>query len=473
MSEDTKPTLTDAKGSGGLVAQSGFDYQLWEALARLPGWLLQPAFEGFILEGLEDIEARFFTPYAPESRVIDRFQAKEGSLSKTAIAEVLGNFLKYESSYPGTARVQTLVTPSLLARLQWIAKDQTRIQKARPFYKPFATVTAASNLKYRNDLVAEFGQALGNFVAENVDFALRQYADIQAARLAFAQAMEAAFPTLECTHKQVKAAFDDLVTLANEHRGTCITRAQTLHVLRAAISAPILEDDPLQVHIRSDRDSEQPQALEIDASAFAGGETGYPETSKWSALTTPLQKVAEWAHQGGYHRIRLSGSYRLSTAFAIGTAFRAAKGFDIDFPVRGDWWRTDDYTQQDGKALGWQTEAATGLVNGRLVIAVGVIRNPVQAVMTTLGLPDEHEVLRLQLERAIMSGQELQAAVSYIKGQVVQAVSAHRPDALEVFLVGPAALALALGHRWNALPPTQWYEFQVHSGMYQPTCRMK
>ncbi|WP_144012434.1 hypothetical protein [Deinococcus sp. LM3] len=45
MSDETKPTLTDAKGSGGMVAQSGFDYQLWETLSRLPGWLLQPAFE--------------------------------------------------------------------------------------------------------------------------------------------------------------------------------------------------------------------------------------------------------------------------------------------------------------------------------------------------------------------------------------------------------------------------------------------
>lgn len=473
MSEDTKPTLTDARGSGGLVAQSGFDYQLWEALAQLPGWLLQPAFEGFILEGLEDIEGRFFTPYAPESRVIDRFQAKEGSLTKTAIIEVLGNFMQYEESYPGTARVQTLVTPSLLAKLQWIAKDQTRIQKARPFYKPFATVTDASELKFRNDLIAEFGHALGNFVAENVDFALRQCTDVHTARLAFAQAMEAAFPALDSTHRRLKAAFDDLVTLANEHRGSHITRAQTLHVLQAALGASILDDDPLQVHIRSDRDPKQPQMIEIDASAFAGGEAGFPETSEWSALTTPLNQVADWAHQGGHHRIRLSGSYRLSTAFAIGTAFRAARGFDLNFPVKGDWWRTDDYSQQEGAALGWQTQPATGLVDERLVIAVGVLRNPVQEVVMTLGLSHQHEVLRLQLERAITSSHELRAAVSYIKGQVVQAVSTYRPNALEVFMVGPAALALALGHRWNALPPTQWYEFQAQSGMYQPTCRIK
>ncbi|WP_414657900.1 SAVED domain-containing protein [Deinococcus sp. VB343] len=470
MSEEMKPTLTDAKGSGGLVAQSGFDYQLWEALARLPRWLLQPTFESFILEGLEDIEARFFTPYAPESHVIDRFQAKRGSLTKSGITEVLSSFLKYDQSYPGTAHVQTLVTPSLPASLQWITRDQTRIQKARPFYKPFATVTSTSDLKLRDDLIKEFGEVLGDFTVNNVDFALHQYTDIQAARLAFAQALEVAFPTLDCTQKQVRAAFDDLVTLANEYRGTEITRDQTIQVLRTALDAPTLIDDPLQVHIRSDRDPEQLQAIEIDASAFAGGEVGFPEASEWSALTIPLQKVASWAHQGGHHRIQLTGSYRLSTAFAIGAAFRAARGFDLDFQVRGGWWRTDDHSHQDGESLGWQTQQATGLVDEHLVIAIGVLRSPLQEVMKTLRIRDQHEIMHLQLEQAITSSQELQTAVNYIKKQVVQAVSTHRPKALHVFFVGPATLALALGHRWNALPPVQWYEFQAKSGIYQPTC---
>ena len=472
MSDDTKPTLTDAKGSGGLVAQSGFDYQLWVALAWLPGWLVQPAFESFILEGLEDIEARFFTPYAPEGRVIDRFQAKEGTLSKSAMAEVLSNFLNYEQSYPGTARVQTLVTPSLMPSLRWVARDQIRIQKARPFYQPFATITAASDLKFRKDLIGEFGQELGSFVAENVDVSLRQYTDVQAARLGFAQALEAAFPDLDCTQKQARAAFDDLVTLANEHRGAGITRAQALDVLQAALGAPILED-PLHVHVRSDRDSEQPGAMEIDASAFVGGQAGFPEPSEWAALTTPLQKLAEWAHRGGHRRIRLTGSTRLSTAFAVGAAFRAARGFDLNFLVRGSKWRTDDYGQQDGAALGWQPQPATGLVDGRLVLAVGVLRTPLPEVLQTLGLPDEHRILRLQLNQAITSPQDLQASVDYIKDRVIRAVGAHRPTAIDVFFVGPAPLALALGRRWNALPPTQWHEYLVESGRYQPTCRVQ
>jgi hypothetical protein len=60
-----EPTLTDSKGMGGILAQGGFDYQVWDALIRLPNWLKNPAFEGMIFEGLEDLEIRFFAPHAP------------------------------------------------------------------------------------------------------------------------------------------------------------------------------------------------------------------------------------------------------------------------------------------------------------------------------------------------------------------------------------------------------------------------
>ena len=49
MSDGEKPpVLTDAVGMGGVIAQEGFDYQLWDGLARLPGWLANPTFEQMI-----------------------------------------------------------------------------------------------------------------------------------------------------------------------------------------------------------------------------------------------------------------------------------------------------------------------------------------------------------------------------------------------------------------------------------------
>src|SRR4051794_11835251 len=81
MTNGRPPTLTDDKGMGGIIAQDGFDYQIWDALARVPAWLRNPAFEGLALEVLEDSEVRFFAPHAPRAHVLERFQAKSGVLA--------------------------------------------------------------------------------------------------------------------------------------------------------------------------------------------------------------------------------------------------------------------------------------------------------------------------------------------------------------------------------------------------------
>src|SRR4051794_33034719 len=132
------PTLTDAKGMGGIIAQDGFDYQVWDALARLPAWLRNPAFEGMMFEGLEDYEARFFAPHAPHHHFLDRFQAKSGLLQQAALRDVFKSFEAFDLAHPNVARVQTLVTPTLPAGLAWIARDPGRVRRARPFYSPFA-----------------------------------------------------------------------------------------------------------------------------------------------------------------------------------------------------------------------------------------------------------------------------------------------------------------------------------------------
>lgn len=79
------PALSDGKSLGGMIAQDGFDYQLWDGLARLSAWLANPAFEELIFEGLEDLEARFFAPQAPRHRLLERYQAKSGKDRKSVV----------------------------------------------------------------------------------------------------------------------------------------------------------------------------------------------------------------------------------------------------------------------------------------------------------------------------------------------------------------------------------------------------
>ena len=464
------PTVSDDKGMGGVIAQDGFDYQIWEALVRLPAWLRDPTFDGFIVEGLEDFEARFFAPYTLPEHALERFQAKAGTLSKAGISEVLSSFQTYADHYPNTARLQTLVTPALPSALQWVARDGRRLRRALPFYRPFNSVTAESDAKYLSDLEAEFGAVLGAFTARNVSVELRTFTDADSARVAFAHALETAFPDLDASPKKTRAAFDALVTLATQKRGMMITRADALSTLRTALDARILEDDLLVLHVRSDRDPERVDALEIDATPFAGGASGFPEPERWQRdLVLPLTRVATWAHGRGHQRVRLSGSFRLSTAFALGVAFRAARGFELEIPCQSDTWMTAGHAPLDATTLGWQVKKTSGVHQGRLVVAVGVIRNPMQHVMAHRSMQDDQLVLHLQLDGPVTDGREAQAAVALIKREVDQAVGLYRATTVDLYFVGPAALALALGHRWNALPRTQWHEFDREKQRYVPT----
>ena len=46
---------------------------------------------------------------------------------------------------------------------------------------------------------------------------------------------------------------------------------------------------------------------------------------------------------------------------------------------------------------------------------------------------------------------------------------AFRPRGIRLYMAGPAAFAVVLGHRWNALPPTRLHEFLRAGSRYVET----
>lgn len=44
------------------------------------------------------------------------------------------------------------------------------------------------------------------------------------------------------------------------------------------------------------------------------------------------------------------------------------------------------------------------------------------------------------------------------------------PRGIQLYFAGPAALAVALGYRWNAMAPTQLHEFIIPERSYAPHC---
>lgn len=463
------PALTDAKGMGGVVAMDGFDYQLWDGIARVPHWLASPAFEELIFEGLEDLEARFFAPHAaPTYRVLERYQAKSGDLSPTDVKTVLLSFQRFDSQFPCVARVQTLVTPRLPPRLAWLSRDPSRVRRARPFYAPFGDVSAASDARLHGDLAEEYGADLGSFVASSVEIHERVLPDRASAQATFSLALHSAFPTIEVSGRRVEAAFEALSVLASRSIGRPISRED----LRRAIEGGLGEALPLPtvfpLILRVDRLELDDSALQIDAVDFSGSAGPFPETAIWNErLVQPLDQTAHWLRGRGVTRVKVLGSYRLSTAVAVGRSLRSAVGFELEIPTRSGVWSTDDHATS-AEAPPWVITSPTALTDGTLAVAIGVLRNPGPDLADTAGVNGK-AVLIAHLPIPIESGRAAQASVALLKQAVDTAVSRLKPSSIELYLACPAALAVALGHRWNAMPPTQLHEFIASASRYVRT----
>lgn len=469
MGSEKGPTLTDAKGLGGIIALDGFDYQVWDALIRLPAWLRNPAFEGMAIEVLEDVEARFFAPHSPHGHLLERLQAKSATLGRPDLIEVFQSFKSFDAAHPGTARMHTLVTPALPAKLTWVARDTGRVRRARPFYRPFAGIQADSDEKLRTDLIEEFGHDLGGYIASSVEISARPVADRAHAEALFGAELYRVFPSLDVGPRRVHAAFSALSDLCAQSRGVLLPRAQLLALLGKELQVTLFGDDSLLLHVRSDRNGEAEDALELDASALSGGAGGFPVPAHWKAeLLEPLDATARWAAANRRRRIVLTGSYRLTTAFVLGSAFRSATGFEMEIQTRSGTWATDNHPAA-GTALPWSIAVPHRLVNHRLVVSIGVLRDPLDDVCRTLQLSDAQAVLSATLPQALTNGEEAQASVQAVKAAIGQASAALRPQGVDLFYVGPAAFAVALGHRWNAMPPTQLHEFLASEGQYKPT----
>lgn len=462
------PTLTDTRGLGGVIALDGFDYQLWDGLVRLPAWLADPAFEAMIFEGLEDLEARFFAPQAPHGRLLERYQAKSGHLTPAGVGEVFKTFHDFDGAYPRKARLHTLVTPRLPSTLAWLGRDPDRVRRARPFYTPFADITEACDAKLRSDVIAQFGDELGNFVATAVEVAERSFPDRETAIARFGVALQQAFPHLDASSRQMTQAFASLSELARGRIGEPLPREVLIDLIEQHLDQPLSTQAAFPLHLRSDRhETAEAAALEIDASAFSGGDRGFPDTGMWrEGLVEPLERTAQWLRSRAVARVTLGGSYRLSTAFSVGWAFRAAVGFEIDIPTRGGFWATDEHARGEGNSP-WQIAEARVLDGQRLVVCVGVLRDPTPDLVHHRGIAED-AVVRAWLPEPLTGARGAQAGVAAIKTAVTTAAARLRPQQIDLYLAVPAAFAVALGHRWNAMPPTQLHEYLAAERRYIP-----
>lgn len=473
MIDRRPPTLLETKSMGGIHAQGGTDYQIWDGLIRVPAWLRNPCFEGMIFEGLEDMEARFFAPHAPRHYLLDRFQSKSGPLKRSELIAVFNEFQRFEGAFPKVARIQRLVTPGLPPELAWLARDADRLRRARPFYAPFDDVRAASDATHSGALTGVLGEDLGRFVDDNVEIALRSLPDRSHALAAFNAALTTAYPKLDVPQRKVEAGFDALEVLARRSIGTSMSSRTLFDTLEKEVGIALRSLGGPRLHVLSDRNASVDDAIEIDARAFSGDSGAYPDTATWaSGLLAPLDHTARWLRANAQQRLTLSGSYRLSSGFALGWSFRSAIGFELGIETKSGTWATDDRPSSGSIQPPWSIAPAQRTHTESLVAIVGVLRDPSRDVALSKGLDPLRDVFVAHLAEAIPTAAAAQASVGIIKSAIASTAAAFAAQRIELYIAGPVALAVALGHRWNAMPPTQLHEFVAAERRYVPTVQI-
>ena len=462
------PTLTDPAGLGGMISQDGFDYQLRYGLSRVPAWLADPTFEAMIFEGLEDIEARFFHPQTPRRHTLERVQAKSSDLTPGGVKTVLDHFLAFEAAAPLAARRYVLATPRLPAALAFVERDLRRLRLATPFYQPFPDVLAPSDARVLADLEGAFGLPAAELLLTRGQVDLFAVASPGQAEAQFASALHAAFPGLSAPYPAIQAAFAALVKLGNDQRHQAITR-EALMAAIVAHTGPLFATAAFPLHMQSDRpDAPSRGAFVFDARAVATSEGMFQPADAWAAtIGEPLAALADWLGGREVRRIALSGVMRLSTGLVLGAAFPAAKGFNFDISVSEDVWRTDDHPRPGSAGASWRLRAAERLRDGRLTVTVGSLRDP-QDTLIAAGVTQD-EICAAYLTEAVRDAQHLQTLVIGLKRFVAAEVARLKPQGLDLYLLGPLPLAVAIGHRWNAMAATQVYAFDGQAGAYRPT----
>lgn len=104
----------------------------------------------------------------------------------------------------------------------------------------------------------------------------------------------------------------------------------------------------------------------------------------------------------------------------------------------------------------------------QLVVSIGVLRDLSADLPATAGVKAEG-VLAHHLPEPIVSASAAQASVATLKKSIDAVVARHRPAGIKLFMAAPAAFAVALGHRSNALPPTVLHEFRATDRLYVAT----
>ncbi len=196
------------------------------------------------------------------------------------------------------------------------------------------------------------------------------------------------------------------------------------------------------------------------------------DPGQWPRIGAEIEDAAQRLRSAGTRRVVVRGAMRLPAWFAVGAAFRDVRGFETAGLQKESIWSSEDLNIP--RAV--QAETATLGAGPDAAVAVGVAADPTSEVsgyITASGLPIGSLISILPhggpSPAAVSDSPAAAATAVAVRDAVRGLLRATSVAHIHLFLATPGALALLLGHRWNALRPTTVYEHLGTGNGYVPT----
>ena len=199
------------------------------------------------------------------------------------------------------------------------------------------------------------------------------------------------------------------------------------------------------------------------------------DPTRWNRIGDEIKQAAQRLRNLGVRRIIVRGAMRLPVWFAVGAAFRHVRGFEIAGAQNDMIWSSADLhqiveIQTSTTYIGDDSEAA--VVVSVATDATLAVHNYITTTETSIGSLTTILPAGSPHPRAITDGSTAAAVAVAARDAIRRLVETTPVSHIHLFIATPGVLALLLGHRWNALPPTTVYEHLGVGNGYIPTIRI-
>jgi hypothetical protein len=256
------------------------------------------------------------------------------------------------------------------------------------------------------------------------------------------------------------------------HNGLCAVADEVLDKVLALASETDLGGAlRMQFSTRELLADEGGDVLRVDAVGLLEG--AGPPPPAWARVHGGLLSVKRRiSRRLGRPRLRVHGSKHLTAAFLLGFVFPSTV-CEVEIRTKVGYWSTDH--EPAGKDL-MVSRVSDGTVGtGALYVEIStgdkIVRDGVSRHVSRTGM-SPLKYLRFtpgpELGAAHhMSNADARSISNQVRWELSRAVSDYGVSEVHLFAAIPQALAVMLGHGFNAMPPIQLYEYE--GGEYHPT----